>query len=42
MGFKWARPPTDDVLTIMDPLVSDEAEYVRDWVGTFYKERGVA
>ena len=21
MGFKWARHPTDDVLTIMDPLV---------------------
>ena len=22
-GFKWAGPPTDDVYTIMDPLVNE-------------------
>ena len=27
MGFKWARPPTDDVLTIMDPLVIPWGDY---------------
>jgi len=27
MGFKWARPPTDDVLTIMDPLVREPNGY---------------
>ena len=34
MGFKWARPPTNDVLTIMDPLVSLSGLQLRGAMGT--------